>query len=152
MLRRLDEPLGIGHQPENPAGRVADAGHFAGRAVGVRRPPGRVVGIPQHQLTGRVEGVEGLFVAGCEPALGMRYRQFEPVESLEKHAASSLRLKLHPAVDEPAAGVVGQRCPGPAGSIGPQQQARLQQHLKAVADAENQSTAIVVWELKMEKP
>ena len=35
MVERLDEPLGVGHQAEDPAGRVADARGRARRAVGI---------------------------------------------------------------------------------------------------------------------
>ena len=47
VMEALDVALGVGHQAEDAPGRIADAGHGAGRSVGVLRvrvgrPPGRV--------------------------------------------------------------------------------------------------------------
>ena len=69
-------------------------------------------------------------------------RQFEPFHALQKHAAARHRLQMHPAVEELAGCVVGEARAGcPRDRIG-QQQARLQEHLKAVADAEDEPATV----------
>ncbi len=62
MMPGFDESFGMGHQAEDPAGRVADARDGPRRAVGVGRIIlGRMavaVGVFQDDLSGTVEHVE----------------------------------------------------------------------------------------------
>ena len=62
MMPGFDESFGMGHQAEDPAGRIAEAGDGPRRAVGIGRIIlGRVavsVGIFQDDLSGAVERFE----------------------------------------------------------------------------------------------
>ena len=132
----------MGHQPEDAARLVADAGHIPHRAVGIRRGARRIGGIPQHQLARDVERLEVLGRPRHEPALAVGDREFEPIHALQEHATTRHRPQMNPAIDEHAGRVVGEACPGSARSRIGEQEARLQEHLKAVADAEDEAAAI----------
>jgi len=68
--------------------------------------------------------------------------KLEVAQSAEEDAGPRPACQPHPAVDEAARCVVGQRCLlPPAGRIG-KQQAGLQEHLKTVADPEHEPAAI----------
>ena len=135
----MNEPLGVGHQPQHATGRVAQPGDPRRRTIGI------VGGIvrqgdlapcpPAVEDRGRIDG---------DPALGMRHRQFQLADSPQKH-----RLALGDLQLDPAAGVTAIRIPreggvGRAGHVGgprrasPWQHPGLDQHLEAIADAQRQ--------------
>ena len=130
------------HEAEHATARVAGSGHVTLGAVGVGHAPIGAGGVAKDELAGRVESGEVGGRAGHESALAMGYGQFEPAETLEEDAVAWDRPQAHPAVHEPARAVVRQRRQRRAGRRVGEQQARLQEHLEAVADAEHEAAAI----------
>ena len=128
MVRVLagdDVVLGVGHQPEHDAGRVADAGDVGDRTVGV------APGVAQRDLP---VGGEGVGVGMDVATLAMGDRAVDSVvEPGRPHARGSrLRVELDPAAVEAAVVVVPERAGQQAGSG---------EHLEAVADPDHWSAA-----------
>src|SRR3712207_2546980 len=72
VLRRQGVALRVRHQAEDPAGRVADAGHVPlrpARVGRVRRPV--ATGVAQDDLPGLFESSQNPLLAGDEPALAV---------------------------------------------------------------------------------
>ena len=157
MLRRIDEPLGVRHQAEHAAGRVADAGDVVDRAVGI-------VGVGDGGLTGlRLSRASrlasGLYLSTNCPcarsdsstcssrgtnlpspcATGSSIASMPARKthllSRRRHASRTQRSSNLPRV------VPRERRRGP-GRVVRQQQLGLEQNLKAVADAEDQLAGV----------
>ena len=143
-------PLGMGHQAEHAAGGVANARHVALGPVGIfgirdrclcdQEPSRRMCGrITQHKLAGLVEFVEHFRRAGGETAFAVGDRQVHRVDAGEEHALRCLRSSSPPSglrtcPERFQVSVAG----GPCRRSSSSSRARFDQHLKAVADAENQ--------------
>ena len=158
VLRRVDVPLGVRHQAQHPAGRVADACHVGHRAVGIvgkrqvggrRQVSGRrqgAVGCPtiflrqvtQHELSRRCQPCQGGRVAGDELAFPVRDGQIHRVDARQEDALRPLRPEPHPAILVLARVVVRERGRRAVRRLIVQQDARLDHHLEAVADAQDQ--------------
>ena len=150
VLDGINEALRVGHQAEDQAGRVADAGDVVGAAVGVVGdwpPAGRAVGFwrrrarpgrcPKRLPDGVVGGDELPFAVG-DRAVRARSQRLLVQMHLPRR-----RGEVDPAVDEPAAVVVGEGAglPGPAGE-GAGEQFGFDQHLEAVADADDRLAGV----------
>ena len=130
------EALGVGHQAEDAAARIADAGDVGGRAVGVG-----AAAVAQGDLAVRAE--LGDHVRGSqEAALAVRHRQLDLDAVGDPRAARGVAGQAHPAVGVDAAGVVGERGVLAAVAGEARQQAGLDQHLEAVADADRVAAAV----------
>ena len=124
VLDGIDVPLGVRHQPEDQAARVADAGDVVDAAVGVVAGTAPPAGEPSGA------GVDQRDLIVVPQRLGERPRRRGRTSlrrarsaaraALEAGRPDALRLarrEVDPAVDEPAAVVVGQRAglPGAPG-------------------------------------
>ena len=113
--QRVDRVLGVRHQPEHVAGRVADPGDVADRAVGVV-----ALGVAVGDLAACLELVEQR-LRRVVAAFAVLHRDREP-------GAVALVDQLGLAADEAQLGVAQQR---------PGQQPRLAEDLEAVADPQH---------------
>ena len=142
MLRRIDEPLRMRHQPENPAGRIAHARHVGHGTVGVGARARVVGGVPQHEVAARLEASARLGGVGDEPSFSMGDGQFEPLDATQEGTAAVGHPELNPAIDEPAGRVGGERRLGTSVRPRRQEQPRLHEHLEAVADPEDEASSV----------
>src|SRR5207244_1389689 len=109
MLRRQDVALRVRHQAEDAAGRIADAGDVALRAVRVDREHAGLavlIDIAQYDLTRLEQSLQNPFLLADKVALAVRDRQMEPLVALEEGALAGRRFQVNPPVLESAAGVV----------------------------------------------
>jgi hypothetical protein len=104
---------------------------------------GLVVGISQNQLATGVEPVEEVITGGCKPSLGMGDRQLKPAEAPEENTVAWSCLKIDPAIDKLPRVVMGQSRLEASISGGGEEQSCLEEHLEAIADPKNQTSAIV---------
>ena len=141
VLKGIEKTLRMGHQPQHASGLITDASHICLRPVGIARRAGSIRSIPQHKLARRLKPGKRCWRTSTEAAFGMGHRQLEPAKSFQKHALRRTHHQLHPAVDE-ASRPVGRKSGQRAGRGLMQQQGGLQEHLKAIADAEDQAAAV----------
>lgn len=139
VLRGVDEALGMRHEAEHASRAVADAGHVALGAV--RIADSRVRVVPQHELLRRFEAIERGPIPAAELPLSVRDGQLEAVDVVEKNALPASGAKAHPAALEPARLVPRERGALPFCIVAVEQPA-LDEHLKAVADAEDQLAGV----------
>ena len=145
MVDPSDVPLGMGHQAEDPARRVADAGDGAERAVGVGRillgRPVRVVDVLEDDLARSVERVDGRRVGEQELALAVGDGQLDRLAERDERREARAGQQPDPAGLEPARVVVRQG--RGAGRRARRARGRTNQDLKPVADAQDQTAAVV---------
>ena len=146
MVEGIDEPLGVGHQAEDPAGRVADARDRARRAVGVGRVVLRSAGRasstyrrttwPAASSAARADGS-----ASEELPLAVGDGQLDRLGVGDERRAAGRRGQADPARLEAARVVVRQRRGAGVRAAG--EQAGADQDLEPVADAQDQPAAVV---------
>ena len=168
MLRAEDVAFGVGHQAEDAAGRIAHAGHVALRAVWVDgkwqfgkqqrspREPGAEemisASLPllpacplayfrrpnmQYDLPRLGEPLEDPLLAADKRAFAVSDRQLQPIDVLEPNSIPRRRGHVDPAVLDglcSSSRERGQR----ALLVRRDQQAGFEDHLEAIADAEDQ--------------
>lgn len=93
--------------------------------------------ISQHCLAGLGEPLKDPFLSADEIAFAVGHRYVHLGHASEKNAVARSDKKVDPAIFEPAMAVVDERDKRPV-FIRRDNQARFDQHLKAVADAEDQ--------------
>jgi hypothetical protein len=86
VLNRVDEAFGVGHQAEDQAAVVADAGDVVGAAVGIVREGsvgGRAIGprVCEGDLVVVPEGLADVVAGGDELAFAVGDREFETFEA-----------------------------------------------------------------------
>ena len=110
--------------------------------LGLPRGPPIAACVAKHELAAALEPVERRLVAGEELALGMGDRQAHSCSMpARKTQRSPRRARLTQRSMEPARRVPGERGALPCGVVAVQQ-AALNEHLKAVADAEDQLAGV----------
>ena len=147
VLERGDMGFGVGHEAQDPAGGVRDAGDVQQRPVGVMGKP----------APGDVSRGAGVFQGDLAPvgqlrqdgAIGVKFPlpvadgQFQTVQPLSKHALGVHGLEVDPGVPKIAAIVGDERRQA---GVGPPGQARqhpqVDQDLEAVADADDQAAGL----------
>ena len=140
MLSADDEAFRVRHQAEHLPGRVADASDVSDGAVGV------VTGvILQSNLPLFIELGQDATITCDESSFAMRDGEFKIRQALRPDTAGVVwHAEFHPAVDESAGVIVCQcaallaQCFGGDG----REQPHLDQHLKAVADAEDKRAVV----------
>src|SRR5262249_48750363 len=140
MLRGQDMAFGVRHQAEDSASDVTDAGHVALGAIRVGRVgAGLVAGVyvAQNDLPGLLQALEDPRLPAKEATFSVGYRQVKTLVALEEGTARGRRAKVNPAVLELPGDVAGQRGQRSV-VVGLQKKSRLEQHLKAVANAQDQ--------------
>ena len=140
MLGGQDVAFRMRHQAQHVARNVAQPGQVLLRAVRIdRKRPGLpvVVHVAQHDLPGLVEPIKDPFLPAHEVAFAVSHGQLQQIVPLEKRAFAGPGLEGDPAILELAVLVGGQRCQR-ALFVRQQNQPGLEQHLKAVAHAEDQ--------------
>lgn len=147
MVPRVDESLGMRHQAEDPAGRVAEAGDGTRRAVGVRRiRVGRVavrVGVLEDDLAGTIERVEVGRRGRDESALTVCHGELDRRGELrrDERRVSRSGLQLDPSGFESAQLIPRQ---GDRAGRGPSgEESAPDQDLESVADAQDQAAPVV---------
>ena len=135
VLRRVDKSLGVWHQAEDAARLVAHAGNVAERAVGIV-----VVGlaaVAEDQLARLFQFFESRFIASNKLSFGMGDWQQEIFAAGKEGALFVVGARLDPTSQVAARVVPGKRRGWAVGIIGVEQ-SRLDEHLEAVADAEQE--------------
>ena len=123
--QRVDRVLGVGHQADDVAARVADAGDVGDRAVGVLSGA-----VAKHDLAVR------LSLASRSP--GANQRPLMCLTGIESRSPGSHPPVAIVAVLTTSSSTWRQTKRSPSlGSSAPGQQARLAEHLEAVADSEH---------------
>ena len=139
MLRRQHVAFRVGHEAQDVAAHIAQAGHIILRAVWIDRIGtgfAVAIDIAENDLAGLVQSLENPGLAADEVAFAVSDRQFQGGAVLQEDAFSGAGLEIDPAVLEFAGFVVGQ-CGERAVVIGGQDQAGFEEGLEAVADAED---------------
>lgn len=142
MVRRQHVALRVRHQAKHAPRRIADAGHVALRAVRIDREAAGLsvlIDVTQHHLARLDQSLENPFLAANEIPLAVRDRQVQPLVALEERTLARRRLQVNPPILELAVAVVRQRRDRPIVNVGGRDQARLEQALKAIANAQDQA-------------
>ena len=105
MVCPVVECLGMGHQSEYTAGRVANAGHIFQGTVGVRRPlaPGRtsgLIGILQYDLVAFEKAIH-VFSLGIKLSFSVSHGQFDRGDASGKDTGRiRVDLEAHPGINK----------------------------------------------------
>ena len=150
VLRGVDEPLGMRHQTEHAAGRVANAGDVGDGAVGIVGIGHGLLMQQRVDLRLRIAARVGRcratpdrrwFVAGTNrPSPWATGSSISVMPERKTHLLPATR-EANPAIFEFAGVVAGERGGG-AGGVAGEQQVGLDQDLEAVADAEDQLAGV----------
>lgn len=144
MLPGQGMSLRVGHEAQDPARTVAESRHVGRGPVGIvvlAFPRSRCVA--QDQLPRAFQPLQRGGIATQESALAVRHGD-DPgtVADEEGTGLGVLGTQGHPAVDEGAAAVSRQRGRDLPLVVGWNEQAGLEKHLEAIADAEDQLAGV----------
>lgn len=140
VLRAEKVPLGVRHEAKDAAGGVGKASQVALGAVGVVRKRRRFAlgaDIAKDCLPGLGEALKDPFLSTDEIAFAVRHGHIHLGDALEKNTIARCDEQVDPAVFKAAVAVVDERNKRPI-FIRRDNQSRLDQYLKAVADAEDE--------------
>ena len=143
VIRQVDVALGVGHQAQDPARLVGQAGDVVFAAVGVDGVRARFsvrIDVAQGDAPLRFQLGKRGGVARHDLSLGMRDGRVQPGRGVKKRAVIGLDLQVHPTVLE-AGRVVERDGDGRFAGVG-LEQAAFGQDLKSVADAEHEMAAV----------
>jgi hypothetical protein len=143
VLGAIDEAFGVRHEAEDDAGFVADAGDVVGAAVGIvgkfaagRRAVRFSVG--EDNLISIPEGAAHVVVGRDEFSFAVGDGGFELFDAFRPDATGAFGGQVNPAVDKPAAVIIGE---GTVLAVQSGQRARqkfgLNQHLETITDADH---------------
>lgn len=137
ILGREQVALGVGHESQDPASPVGEAGGVSNAAVGVIRVDGHAsgpAGIYQYDPSDAAQRGDAVLPALDEDlSLAVCHREVELRVRIHKRAVRLFRPAPNPAVFVPASVVVGK---GDAnGAVGTGHEVHSHEHLEPVADS-----------------